>query len=487
MNIVDHIFANGTDTNEALVHDADSLTYGDLRSLVDEASAALRATGYFEPTPGHSLRIGLSCPNGFAHIIFSLAVLRCGGCLVPIASELTNAERDALVASTGIDLVLTSVGQEWHRDLPESSNLHVGTLQGKILRGLRTPGTTLDFDEKALGALNPALIRFSSGTTGTSKGIVLSHETLLARVTACNSRLQITSEDRVIWILPMTHHFAVSIILYLLHGAATIIADSHLAEDVAREVEEHRGTVLYAAPFHHALLCDYPAGRPFDSLRLAVSTAAALPQSTADKFRDRYEHPLTQGLGIIEIGLPLLNDANASTDPLAIGQPQEGFETKLIDEQGNDVPKGEVGELLLRGPGMFDAYLSPWQLRDEVLDRGGFFHTGDLARSDNNGNITLCGRLKAVINVAGMKVFAEEVETVLCEHPDVAEARVSSTPHPLTGSVPIAEIVATDPKNAPRKMAVISFCRKMLSHYKVPMKVTWVEALPRTPSGKIKR
>lgn len=487
MNIVDHIFAGGSDDAEALVHGDDTLSFGDLRKLVDEASTAMRATGWFAPEPGHSLRVGLSCPNGFAHIIFSLAVLRCGGCLVPVAGELTHPERDALVTSTGIDLVLTTAGQGWHRDTPESTRLNAGALEATIHRGLRSSGAPLDFDERALGALNPALIRFSSGTTGASKGIVLSHETLLARVTACNLRLRITPADRVIWILPMAHHFAVSIVLYLLHGATTVLANSHLAEDVIREIEQHRGTVLYAAPFHFALLCDYPKGRPLETLRLAVSTAAALPQSTAGKFRERYHLPLTQGLGIIEVGLPLLNDENAATDPLAVGGPQEGFETRLVDEHGDEVPPGEIGELLLRGPGMFDAYLSPWQLRDDVTDDDGFFRTSDLARMDEDGNITLCGRLKAVINVAGMKVFAEEVEAVLCEHPGVAEARVTAAPHPLTGSVPVAEIVARDPANPPGKTAVISFCRKLLSNYKVPMKITWIDALPRTPSGKIKR
>ena len=99
----------------------------------------------------------------------------------------------------------------------------------------------------------------------------------------------------------------------------------------------------------------------------------------------------------------------------------------------------------------------------------------------------LVGRLKSVINVAGMKVFAEEVEEVLCMHPRVAEARVSAMPHPTVGSVPAAELVATDLDDPPKKPAVISLCREHLSNYKIPMKVTWVDALPRTASGKIKR
>jgi long-chain acyl-CoA synthetase len=155
--------------------------------------------------------------------------------------------------------------------------------------------------------LNPAFIRFSSGTTGTSKGIVISHESLLARVTAANRGLRIGPEDRVVWILPMAHHFAVSIMLYLLHGATTIIENSHLAEDVLNAGTKHGGTVLYGAPFHHALLATEGSGRAWPTLRLAVSTAATLPLATAQAFDQRYGVALSQGLGIIEVGLPLLN------------------------------------------------------------------------------------------------------------------------------------------------------------------------------------
>ncbi len=487
MNIVDHIFQSCDREAMALVHGEETLTYGELESLLDEAAAALRGTGWFEPEESRALLTGLSCPNGFAHVLFSLAVLRCGGCLVPVPSELTHRERDALVESTGLDRLLTAEGQDWHREAKESRAIQAGTHGALVLRGVTAaepaPPT---YDEAALAAMNPALIRFSSGTTGQSKGVVLSHDTLLARVTACNSRLKIGPGDRVIWILPMAHHFAVSIVLYLLHGATTVIVDSHLAEDLYAAIRDQKGTVLYGSPFHHALLADYPEGRPLPALRVSVSTAAPLPKATAEAFQERYDLPITQGLGIIEVGLPLLNDEAAASDPLRVGRPQQGFEVTIRDESGTNLEAGKTGELLLRGPGMFDAYLSPWRKRDEVLDAG-WFHTGDLGHQHEDGSVTLSGRLKSVINVAGMKVFAEEVEQTLCEHPAVKEARVCALPHPQVGQVPVAELVAADPENPPKKPAILSFCRERLSHYKVPMKISWVDALPKTASGKIKR
>jgi len=305
---------------------------------------------------------------------------------------------------------------------------------------------------------------------------VLSHETLRDRVVAGNAGLGIGPGDRVIWILPMAHHFAVSIILYLLHGATTVIERSHLGEDVFAALERHRGTVIYASPFHYALLASCPAARPVPSLRLAVSTAAALPAATAEKFLERFGLPLTQALGIIECGLPILNRASAAQKPESIGRPQPAYAAEI---------RGS-GDLYVRGPGFADAYLAPWMTRDAILDDG-WFHTGDQARIDAGGDIFLVGRSHSVINVGGMKCFPEEVEAALDEHPDVRESRVSALPHPTFGSVPVAEIVPADPAAPPRIPALVAHCRARLSNYKLPVKYTFVAALPRTPSGKIQR
>lgn len=484
-NIVDHIFAHCDDSALALIHGDRAVTYGELRALMDEVSGRLRETGWFEPQQDKAVKVGVSIPNGIAHILYSLAVLRCGGCLAPIPGELTNRERDALVDRIGLDLVIAGEGQAWHRDAEASVDVGVSGME-LVLHKETTSAAALDYAEKDLAALNPALIRFSSGTTGQSKGVVLSHDTLWDRVTACNSRLKIGPEDRVIWSLPMAHHFAVSIVLYLSHGATTVLADNNLAEDIYGAVTRFQGTVLYGSPFHYSLLADYPEGAPMPSVRLAVSTAAPLSEEVAEAFRDRYGMPLTQGLGVIEVGLPLLNDDCAADDPLAIGLPQDGFEVRVRSEDGRSCAPGEVGELLLRGPGMFDAYLSPWRTREDATAEG-WFETGDLGVLSESGVVTWKGRLKSVINVAGMKVFAEEVEEVLCRHPEVQEARASGTPHPYMGQAVTAEIVPNDPGAPPKPAGLKSFCREHLAPYKTPMMIRFVESLPRTSSGKVRR
>ncbi len=411
-------------------------------------------------------------------------MLQAGGVLVPVAPELSHPERDALVRTTGLDAVLCAGGRDWHTAAPHTAPLDLPGLPATLHTGLRT--TAPDFPEDALAALNPALIRFSSGTTGKRKGVVLSHQTLLDRVTASNSRLHIGHGDRVIWMLPMAHHFAVSIILYLLHGATTVLEDSHLGADVFRTLDRHAGTVLYAAPFHYALLAACPEARPVSSLRLAVSTAAALPEPVAVQFREKFGLPLSQALGIIECGLPLLNDPADPAPWDSVGRPQDGYMAEIRDPAGAPVPVGETGDLFLQGPGFVDAILSPWTPRAQLLEHG-WFRTGDQASADATGAIRLAGRSQSVINVGGMKAFPEEIETVLNDHPAVAESRVTALPHPTFGHIPAAEIIPADPAAPPRTIDLIAHCRARLSGYKVPLKFTTVSTLPKTPSGKLLR
>ena len=449
MNIVETIFRQADPQAIALIHGESEITFAALDVASQEVVTRLESR--LENPTAH--RIGLDCPNGIAHVVLALGIVRSGKCLIPIASELTKTEREDLIRRTGIEAILHANGE----------------LEP------RTPLLPPGFPEKKFHALQPAFIRFSSGTTGVSKGIVLSHESLLERISAANRGLQIGPSDRVVWILPMAHHFAVSIILYLWRGAATIIVDSHLAGDILTAARQHRGTVLYGAPFHHALLAAETSGRDWPGLRLAVSTAAALASSTAEAFLARYGVPLTQGLGIIEIGLPFLNLTSARNKPASIGRPQPDFSARLVE-----------GQLQVRGPGMLDAYLTPWQTRQEIAP-GGWFATGDLARVDEDGDYYLEGRSHSVINVAGMKCFPEEIEAVLGSHPGVRRVRVTGRPHPKVGTVPVAEIIPHDPAQPPSLAELSALCRRELARYKIPVDYRFVSELPVTASGKIKR
>lgn len=476
MNIADAIFQRADRAAVAVVMGEEVWSYGQMADLVAELAGKIRESGLVE----RSGRVGLFCVEPFEHMVLSLAVLSAGGVVVPIAPELTDHERGVVSDVTAVQAVLTGPSG----GSPGGLKLEVGGVRACLVK--REAAVVSRFDEEAFAALNPAFVRFSSGTTGGSKGVVLSHETLLARITAANEGLHIGAGDRVIWILPMSHHFAVSIILYLWHGATTVVVPSHLADEVLTKARRHEATVLYAAPFHHRLLAAEPSGRDWPSLRLAVSTACPLPVETAELFRARYGVPLTQGLGIIEVGLPCLNLHTAATKPESVGRVLPAFDLSLRDEVGRPVDAGEAGEVFVKGPGMLDAYLHPWQTREAILNDG-WFATGDLGRVDAEGDLFLIGRVRSVINVGGMKCFPEEVEEVINGFAGVAECRVYGRAHAQLGAVPAVEMVVKEGAPRPTVEALMAHCRRHLSRFKVPIEYRFVEQLVRTASGKIKR
>jgi long-chain acyl-CoA synthetase len=476
MNIVDRIAMRASAERPALMADGVVLGYGELLDRVSQVAGVLRGLPAFRR--GGVPRIGLACHSGVDYIVLALAILKTGACLVPVADELTADERAELLERTGPHAVLLGRGIAWRRH----EAAEITSLDGVAWLDLGEP----DFAREAeFTALDPAFIRFSSGTTGRSKGVILSHRRLEERVVSANAALGICPGDRVLWMLPMAHHFAVSIILYLYHGACTVIGEDHLATQVLDLAKRSGATVIYGSPFHYALLAADNGDYRWPQLRLAVSTAAPLPAATAAAFASRFGKPLVQGLGIIEIGLPLLNTGGAEEEPTAVGRPLPAYDVELRDEEGVPVSAGRVGELWVKGPGMFDAYLSPWQTAAEVCVAG-WFPTGDLAETDAAGRVFIRGRKKSVINVSGMKVFPEEVEAVIERHPEVERCRVFGVRHAVLGSVPAVEVIPAAGSH-PDPRALVAWCRGRLSPYKIPARVSLVPSLPLTASGKIRR
>jgi long-chain acyl-CoA synthetase len=461
MNIAKEIFRRCDPDAVAVVEKGASHTYRELDALTRKIAGDLVAKN-----PARSpFRIGLRCRDGYQYIVFALGILRAQACFVPIPPEISETEEKTLLETLHLQAILSEVdGPSIYSFEPISGEVPTWQHEFKIL--------------------NPALIRFSSGTTGESKGVLLSHETLMERITAANAGLKIGAKDRVLWVLGMSHHFAVSILLYLLQGAAIILPESNLAGDILEAANTNAATVFYAAPFHYIMLTAGQDKIDWPSLRLAVSTTASLPVDIAKSFANASGIYPAQALGIIEAGLPFINSNEPEKHPSSIGKAQSSFDVLLMNSDGTPCEVGETGELLIKGTGIFDAYIDPWKKRRDLLKDGVWFATGDLAYMDSDGNYYLQGRIKSVINVGGMKFFPEEVEKVLCLHDSVREARVVSRQHPNFGSISVAEVVVT---SAIRPAELLSFCKRHLARYKIPAEIVFVESIPKTPSGKILR
>ncbi len=471
MTVLDAIRARARESPEhpALVIDGAEparVGYAALVERVDALAGRLRAHGV-----AVGERCGLVARQGRGFIEAALAILAADACLVPIADDTAPAAQERLVSEAAL-----------HHVVRESEDF--------ACRSVVAPARLAPAVEAAFRALHPAYLRFTSGTTARHKGVVIGHDAILARLAHANAGLAITAADRVLWLLPMAHHFVVSILLYLRFGATILLPASSLARPVLTLAHRERATVLYASPYHYGMLAKDASDVGLDDVRLAVATADGLRAEIADGFARRFGHALVQALGIIEVGLPVMNLASATSKPTALGRPLPGYEVWLRGEDGLPVRStggpDAIGEVCVRGPGAFDAYLNPWTPAARVLARDGF-RTGDHGWFDADGDLFLAGRHANRISMAGMKFFCEEVEAVLETHPDVGAARVSARTHAHVGEVPVAEIVPRDAARPPDATALAAHCRARLPSYKVPREFRVVAELPRTPTGKLQR
>ncbi len=344
--------------------------------------------------------------------------------------------------------------------------------------------------DRDFGALDPAYLRFTSGTTSRRKGVILGHAAILARLEAANRGLGIGPADRILWLLPMAHHFVVSILLYLRFGASILLPAGSLAKSILELASGERATLLYASPYHMNLLAKDASGVQLSDVRLAISTAEGLRPEIARAFATRFGRPVAQALGIIEVGLPVLNAASAASKPGALGRPLPDYQVWLRGEDGAPVAPPtspeKTGEICIRGPGSFDAYLDPWTPAREVLVPDGF-RTGDQGYFDSDGDLFLVGRRANRINMAGMKFFSEEVEAILDAHPLVRRSRVTPREHAHLGEIPVAELEPADPARSPTPAELKAHCREHLPAYKIPREFRVVESLPETVTGKLAR
>jgi long-chain acyl-CoA synthetase len=431
------------------IEDSDeTLAYSELVRRAENCSTQL-----FERGCRPEERCGLIVANPKEFLVSALGILASGLCIAPMGTFLPEEEKDYAIKAAGLHWLL------------EANQ-----------RLIRMPFATAvdDADDKAFRGCSPAYVRFTSGSTGRRKGVLLGHQTILNRLNAANEVLRITPKDKIWFALPMADHFVVSILLYLSRGATVVISESSTGWETTARLGQP--TILYGAPEYYQELTRSDV-ESLDSVRLAISTTAPLLPQTATDFSVRFRKNLNPALGIIEVGLLTLNtDAHKSG---SVGAAMPAYKVTLVGEDGRVVETGETGELHVSGPGLFDAYLAPWRpLRALVRDNG--FPTGDFARQDKDGYLYLLGRGKNRLQVDGLQFFCEEVETALNTLPGIRESRVFVDPDSRKLA---AEVVGpVDKTDRLERLLLEQFDAR-----KVPRIFRVVDRLPRTPNGKIRR
>ncbi len=451
----------------ALRVDGASVTFGALHARVARVAAGIAAAAV---EPGD--RVAFALGNGVDFVVAYLAVLMAGAVAVPLNP--------------------TSPAPELERELASGTpKLRLGALAGATgldaLEGA-AESTPVDRTDADLAAL-----LFTAGTAGAPKAAMLTHGNLRSNIEQVQGHpgLAIRPDDVGLGVLPLFHVFGLNVVLgtSLAAGATTVLTgEFHAAATAALVADEHVTVVAGVPSMFAAWLALAPgADASFAGVRLAVSGASALSEDVARGFRERFGVAVREGYGLTEAS-PIVT-TTAVDDvlrPGSIGPPLPGVDVRLVDADGDDVLAGDPGEIWVRGPNVFPGYWNDDTTTARVLTPDGWLRTGDIAVSDDDGCLSLVDRAKDLVIVSGFNVYPAEVESVLAEHPEVAEVAVVGVDDDRTGEALVAYVVSVSGRSL-SESTLRAFVAARLARYKVPASFEIVASLPRNSLGKLMR
>jgi long-chain acyl-CoA synthetase len=461
------------------------VSYGELSDTAESLAADMKRAGL---KPGD--KIGLLYASSPEYIAACFGVIRAGG----IAVTIPRASRPEEIADLADAMALDGFcySERFESLVPPGNEKTV--VKTSIFAGqtfscskLAAKRTTVEEEREQLLKINTANIRFSSGTTSQSKGIIVSHETILNRARIHCEIFSVTHNDRMLFLLSMMRALPTPVCAGLVQGATIVGADAMNMHTFKQIVAEFGITLIYAAPLFYRTLVNQENITKDDlsSVRHFVSWGAALSPVTSEMFRAKFGHEIRQFYGSAEGGDVLANFSEDLTKRGSAGKPVPGIDIKLVSSGSMITGPDQVGEIFFRAPGMFEGYYRPWRLKDEALEDG-WFRTGDLAKRDQDGYYWIVGRSKDAINVAGLKVFPSEIEGVLLSHPAVEEVLVFGVTDPLFGEVPHAQVkLASDVDCTVGEL--VEYADQRLSVFKMPRHIEFVAEFSKTSTGKLKR
>lgn len=473
---------------------ARAVTYGALDRRTANLAGHLASLGV---GPGDKVAIFL--PNAVAWVEACLAIVRAGAVAVPISAEASPAEVAYRLADADCRLVVTgAAGAELvagvRAEVPGLSGILRADAPADDPHGFESlaerPAPTGPRDPGDLDA--PAFIVYTSGTTGRAKGVILTCRGMLWITAVCWAPVVgLRESDSVLSALPLFHSYALnfSVLAVLATGASEYIMEKYSTREALRLLDTGDFTVFPGVPtmFHYLMEAAQAEGRrELKGLRVCVSAGAIMPATLNTAFEAAFGVPLLDGYGITETStMVTMNAASTARVMGSCGLPLPGVALRIVDPgSGRDLDPGEEGELIVRGPNVMPGYHNKPEETEKAL-RKGWYHTGDLARADRNGFVTITGRLKELIIRGGQNIAPAEIEEVVLLFADVLDCAVAGVPHPQLGEVPALYVVPRDGAFDPD--ALLAHCRARLSAYKVPHVVHLVTEIPRTGSGKIIR
>jgi malonyl-CoA/methylmalonyl-CoA synthetase len=478
------------------------LSYRELFSEADRLAAGLAARGLRKGD-----RVAFYLGNRPEFVIAWLAVIRLGAVLVPINLAYRRREIAHMLADAEPRLLLTEQdGLAVLDELEEGERRNAEVILAEDLEDWKRGPEGFDPVPPVIEGSDPAMLLYTSGTTGRSKGAVITHDNVLATVTGLLAAWAWEPADALLLSLPLfhTHGLVVGLHCALAAGATVLLHRRFDAAGTVSDLLDGGPTLFFGVPTMYVRLVEelrtrrdrgQDQGKRLDlsRLRLFCSGSAPLAPETFGAFRDLTGHDILERYGMTETGMNLSNPYVGKRMPGTVGTPLPGVSIRIVDPEGRDVPAGGEGELLVMGSNVFSGY---WRapektaesfVHDELGRR--WFRTGDLARRDpETGYLTLLGRRTELILSGGFNVYPREIEEVLAAFPGVKEAAVVGRSHPEWGEVPAAFLVVDGGMNPEiNQDELIAFCKGQLAGFKVPREIRFVEALPRNALGKVEK
>lgn len=487
-------------------------------------SAGLRALGVKQGD-----RVAIDLPNCPQFLIAFFGALRIGAVVVPCNPLYTPPELRYQLADSGAEtIVVLSRGYPVVKAAREGTkirNVIVTNIKEEMPTVLRTlftlakekkeghrvpfagdPGAiafrkvlSLGGDDAAADVQSDdiALLQYTGGTTGTSKGAMLSHRALVANTLQCAAwfgKAMENGKDAVMGVMPLFHVYGLTTVMNftVLSGGAIILEPQLALDHVLKDIQRHKPKLFHGAPRIYNAINNSPLAKKYDlrSIVACISGSAPLLLETAKTFRALTGANLVEGYGLTEASPvthcnPVFDTAKNRVG--TIGLPFPDTESRLVDlETGEkDVAPGEAGELLIRGPQLMDGYYNKPEETAQTL-KDGWLHTGDIATIDADGYVAIVDRKKEMIIVSGYNVYPREVEEALAKHPAVLEGAAIGVPHPIKGEE-VKAFVVLKPGQTATADELIAFCREHLAPFKVPKAVEFRDTLPKTLIGKVLR
>ena len=467
-----------------LINNNGEITYSEFHKTINQIANLLIQKGM---KPGE--RVAVQAEKSNLQIALYAATLKAGGVYLPLNTGYTLSELEYFIEDSGAKIIVIDKKIEEQLLASVDKSITILTLNsdesGSVMDYAKNQDIKFEAIERSPEDL--AAILYTSGTTGKSKGAILSHKNLLSNTKVLEEYWKFSKDDVLLHMLPIyhTHGLFVATNLLAYVGGAMIFLPKF---DIDQAIEwMSKATTMMGVPtFYTRLLSDQRFDQSLTNhMRLFISGSAPLLAETHREFEDRTGKKILERYGMTETNMCTSNPYDEERIAGTVGLPLPGVELRIADDQGNEIKQGEIGIIELRGENVFKGY---WQMPDKTNDsfrKDGFFITGDMAKIDHKGYVTIVGRDKDLIITGGLNVYPKEVETVIDQIETILESAVFASPHKDFGEAVVAAIVRKN--NSLSEIEVKKYLSDKLAKFKQPKKIIFIENLPRNAMGKVQK